>query len=1155
MLTIAAPAVASADPDAPESTPTTDSTTSDTAADEAAVDEPDATSSEASSVTISSADATGSPTDAETEPTGTAATSTPADPHASEVRDTANPEATAREIAESDSQLFPTGSLPNSSPTSIPVIDSDTNPYGRHAQQGAPTGPAPESEAPTSSTTPVSDLDAPQPAAIVDAVVWTDTEREALESISGKDAEIGSTEPATTISADDLPSAVETGLVITATGAAGAAVRRSLTAETASETNTFATTTTADGDPDNRWLDPADSDWNAGTPQPANPPAGASYSVTDAGNVVIYNDSDVDIAVISPYYGVWSEQGLTVIRPGESYTIDETSTNPLGFNAYWVQTERQDGAPVVVAQVMTIGDQVIVAPSNVGSGYPESDAYLPVRGTTAVDPSGVDPDDRFATPDEIAGGGASFVPGDPESAGVSYSVVDDDHIAIYNDGTGDIAVTQGTLGGQLIAFDVLRPGESKVYEKVPGNSTIVSVQGERDANGNPVALGSVNTISGAPVGYAGGDGYPALPVKGVPLPENHAPTGETTAVPRESGQRDVVYVVDGFDYDGDALTYTVHTPPTRGTVVNNGDGTFTYTPTDPDDLHEGRVDDGFLIEISDGNGGVGYTYADVNYYFQDARVNAAPEVVATTGGQAADGNGEGGWTVIVADTDGDSITGGTVSNPPAHGDVTVTRVYESEPGVGGAYVPIPGQYVVTYTPDLERAHEGAYDDEFTVTFNDGHGGTASQTFNVHVPAYNQNPDGGGEGTGENPLDPEEPGTGPGTGTGGEPGTGTNPNPPTGGGQANPDNGNEIRSGSQIGIITVDPEYVIDVDLTDPDGDVVTIASVTTSNGGTAVVRGDQIVYTPRATDGYYYDDVTFVVDDGRGGQTTTVERIFVANTAALPWVPEDQGVVLMISALRGGSDEERLTRAAFDNRTDASYLAFVAMLGKYQLGQKVAAYPDLLDLYLTVKEGGGSTGGYTEEQIQQLVERSGLSNDQVRMLIDWQANGIDVLSVLLGLDSAQSLLRQISAYREVADLAQKRGIDSFIAPTLRQIADSNPLIRTQVFAGRQVTDRLWRTTAELRYGASDVGKFAVKRLGAVGTVVGTALVIDEFARAETPRDYAHAAVEGLATAAPVIGLVGCVVGPFGCVVGYSVGTAVGFGLSGGNAIARLWWSD
>lgn len=499
-----------------------------------------------------------------------------------------------------------------------------------------------------------------------------------------------------------------------------------------------AVSSTDGDDPDNRFLDPSDSDWGTGwsTDVDATPPPGTSYSVGEDGSVTIHNDSDVDIAVISPYHGVWSDQGLAVLRPGQSYTISETATNPLGFNAYWVQGERQDGRSVVIAQVITAGGQVLVAPA--AEGHPDQSRWLPLRGTAPIDTDGIDPGDRFLDPSDYLAPGSALEPsyGNPETAGVTYSVVDDDTIRIHNDGTGAIAVMQSTPGGQLLGFDILAPGESKVYGSVPGGYAMVSVQAERGADGKPVLLGGVmkSPFDGTITGTAPYDGYPAIPLRHTPLPENHAPTGEVVAQPKPADQRERVYSVEGFDINGDTLTFSIHTPPSRGTLTDNGDGTFTYTPTDPDDLHEGFVDDQFLIQISDGRGGTALAPAFVYYGF--ANVNEAPAIESVVGG--VNDLGGGGWHFVVSDPDGDPI-GIDGFDRPTYGVITVTPVNGDVDPISGAYTVVPGQFVVTYEPDLVRAHESAYDDEFTVTFDDGHGGTVSETITVHVPFYNTNP--------------------------------------------------------------------------------------------------------------------------------------------------------------------------------------------------------------------------------------------------------------------------------------------------------------------------------------------------------------------------------------------------------------------------------
>lgn len=864
---------------------------------------------------------------------------------------------------------------------------------------------------------------------------------------------------------------------------------------------------TAEVDSDNRFLDPSDSDWAAGWSDgvDATPPPGTSYSVGEDGAVTIHNDSDVDIAVISPYHGMWSDQGLTIIRPGQAYTITETAASSTAFNAYWVQAERQDGRAVVISQVITAGGQVVVGPAS--DGHPAQDQWLPLRGTGPIDVSGVDPDDRFLDPGDYSGPGGSVLEptyGNAETAGVTYSIADDGRVRIHNDGDGDIAVTRSTPGGQLLGFDILAPGESQVYNTVPGGHAIVSVQAERGADGKPVILGGVgrSPIDGSVVGTAPYDGYPPIPLRDVPLPENHAPTGEVVALPKPAAQRERVYRVNGFDIDGDDLTFSVHTPPMRGTLVNNGDGTFTYTPTNPDDLHDGSVDDQFLIEISDGRGGTALAPGFVFYGFEN--VNEGPVIESVTGGQDAIGNGA--WFVVISDSDGDPI-GVSGYGRPTFGTVTAHQVFGEPDPVTGVSAAVPGQYIVNYVPDLERAHEGAYDDQFTLTFSDGHGGTVSETITVHVPLYNQNPHGSAHPSGDSPI--------------------------------------LDQYGEQVGTITNGPEYVLELELHDDDGDAVTVSSVSTSNGGTAFLRDGFVIYTPKPSvdgryattdqngnvryDHVYNDTITVTIEDELGGTSTTTAQVLVVDTSSLPWVSDGPGDILMVTP---GTDAATDIVRALRYRNDDAYADLIAALTEH-----------------------GIAGSYAADfaELRSIAEQTGLTYQQVRMLQDWADDGIDLLGVLLGSESAIGLIKQINAFREVQDAAQQRRLAAFVAPTLRQVADSNPLIRQQYFARTEVTDRLWNLTRELRGGIAASTRVGLRALGPVGTVVGAGLVIHDFATAETPRDYAHASVDAAATALPVIGLVGCAFGPLGCVVGVAVGSAAGFGLSSGNAIAKTWW--
>ncbi|MDQ1835388.1 beta strand repeat-containing protein [Massilia scottii] len=101
---------------------------------------------------------------------------------------------------------------------------------------------------------------------------------------------------------------------------------------------------------------------------------------------------------------------------------------------------------------------------------------------------------------------------------------------------------------------------------------------------------------------------------------NRAPTGTATAV-LDAGREDVVYIVSassllaGFsDPDGDPLAIS-GLSVTNGSVVNNGDGTFTITPA----LHYNGLL-GLNYSVTDGHGGTVAATQSINL----AKVNDAP---------------------------------------------------------------------------------------------------------------------------------------------------------------------------------------------------------------------------------------------------------------------------------------------------------------------------------------------------------------------------------------------------------------------------------------------------------------------------------------------------------------------------------------------------
>jgi YVTN family beta-propeller protein len=87
-------------------------------------------------------------------------------------------------------------------------------------------------------------------------------------------------------------------------------------------------------------------------------------------------------------------------------------------------------------------------------------------------------------------------------------------------------------------------------------------------------------------------------------PANHAPVAGSPGTPAVNSQTGVVTAGSGFsDPDGDALTYSVVTGPTKGTVVANANGTYTYTPNAAARPPAGSAagSDVFTLSASDGH--------------------------------------------------------------------------------------------------------------------------------------------------------------------------------------------------------------------------------------------------------------------------------------------------------------------------------------------------------------------------------------------------------------------------------------------------------------------------------------------------------------------------------------------------------------------------
>ena len=189
--------------------------------------------------------------------------------------------------------------------------------------------------------------------------------------------------------------------------------------------------------------------------------------------------------------------------------------------------------------------------------------------------------------------------------------------------------------------------------------------------------------------------------------------------------------VSATDPDRDKLTYTV-APVGSGKVTVSSRGSFTYTPSaaarHAAAATAGEDRDILAITVSDGFGGT--VTAHISVTIRPA--NSAPSAKAIVGkGNPANGVVTG--SISVRDRDGDAITfAGSGATPR-----------------GNVVVRADGTFVYTPTAAAREAASSPSkrSDRFTVTVNDGHGGTDTVTVRVRIvtPESNRAPKAGNPG--------------------------------------------------------------------------------------------------------------------------------------------------------------------------------------------------------------------------------------------------------------------------------------------------------------------------------------------------------------------------------------------------------------------------
>ncbi|OYN80802.1 beta strand repeat-containing protein [Mycolicibacterium sphagni] len=298
--------------------------------------------------------------------------------------------------------------------------------------------------------------------------------------------------------------------------------------------------------------------------------------------------------------------------------------------------------------------------------------------------------------------------------------------------------------------------------------------------------------------------------------------------------------------DSGLMTYSLGTGPSKGSVVVNADGTFTYVRT-AGLGHTTTPADSFTVIGTNVATGMSVTIATIN---------VAPTVADT----APVGNGLTVATSALNDTDASfnrqQTTTGTLNATDADGD-TVTFAAGTYSTTNGGSVTVNANGTFTYTSqkmlkgtqDLfwhNAAVPGAPGDTFTIAISDGFGGTTNVVYSIPIQTLNSPP--------SSTVSVSVSGT---DGLGVVRGTITGSDPD-----------------SYYNYITLSTTPVTDTltySLAGAGNTAATATSATTTHGGIVQLNGTSFTYIPTA--GVTSDSFNVLVSDGHGGNTVATVNL------------------------------------------------------------------------------------------------------------------------------------------------------------------------------------------------------------------------------------------------------------------------------------------
>ncbi len=341
------------------------------------------------------------------------------------------------------------------------------------------------------------------------------------------------------------------------------------------------------------------------------------------------------------------------------------------------------------------------------------------------------------TPDENWNGETNFTytvsdgEGGTDTATVSITVDGVNDGPVANDDTASAtedggAVTINVLGNDTdLDGDTLTVTEATLPEGAEGTVTINedgSISFDPGAGYQNLGVGESQQVE---ITYTISDGQGGTSTATATVTVEGSNDGPVASDDSLSGTEDGTITFSAADLlgndsdvDGDTLSISAFEQPEHGTIVDNNDGTFTFTP---DENWNGETN--FTYTVSDGEGGTDTATVSITV----DGVNDGPVANDDTASATEDG---GAVTINVlgndTDLDGDTLTVTEATLPEgAEGTVTINEdgSISFDPGAGYQNLGVGESQQV----------------EITYTISDGQGGTSTATATVTVEGSNDGP--------------------------------------------------------------------------------------------------------------------------------------------------------------------------------------------------------------------------------------------------------------------------------------------------------------------------------------------------------------------------------------------------------------------------------